>query len=118
VVDPEGLLISTWDTKEEAENAAYALYHGIAPSSTGATAGARVVRLADWKAKIEAADIFQDTEYGDRTRAKFLKNPKPKAVKLADFLRTGDRRPSSVNPGGAAGAGGVAGPSGGGGGTS
>jgi hypothetical protein len=105
VTDLEGLIISTWDTEEEANMAAFPLYKGIAPSSTGATAGARVKKL-------EAADIFQNEELGDRTRAKFLKHPKPPVVKLADWLRTGDHRPSSA--GGAAGNGGT----GGGGGTS
>jgi hypothetical protein len=110
VTDPEGLILSTWPTRKEAERAAFSLYKGLAPSSTGATAGARVKRLS-------AADIFQDTEHGDKTRAKFLKHPKPRVVKLADFLRTGDLRPSS-HGGGAAGAGGAAGPGGGGSGSS
>jgi len=76
--------------------------------------------LASRAREIEAADIFEDTAHGDRTRAKFLKRPKPPAVRWADFLRNGDRRPSSGwGPGsGAAGTGGAGGPSGGGGGTS
>ncbi len=45
VVDPDGLVISTWKTQEEAELAAYAMWKGITPSSTGATAGARVKKL-------------------------------------------------------------------------
>lgn len=108
VTDPEGLIISVWKTRKEAENAAFAMWRGIAPSSTGATAGARIKKL-------DAADIFLDTEHGDRTRAKFLKHPKPKVVRLADAMRHGDLRPSS-HGGGAAGVGGTGGPSGGGGG--
>ncbi len=104
VTDLEGLIISTWKTRAEAYRAAFALYKGLAPSSTGATAGARVKHLS-------AADIFDDEELGDRTRAKFLKHPKPEVVKLADRLRMDDWRPSSHGHGsGAAGTGGAAGP--------
>jgi hypothetical protein len=106
VVDPDGYVISTWQTEEEAEAAAWPIYKGILPSATGPTGGARVKKLS-------AADIFQDTEYGDKTRAAYLKHPKPQVVKLADWLRDGDQRPSSA--GGAAGTGGAGGPSGGGG---
>lgn len=124
VTDPEGLIISTWPTKQEAERAAFALWKGVAPSSTGATAGARVKRVkdvlgdnSDDNPAQRYTDIFQDATYGDRTRSKFLKHPKPAAVRQADFLRTGDLRPSSRG-GGAAGTGGAGGPSGGGGGSS
>lgn len=104
VVDPEGTIISTWKTHKEAEEAAFPMYGGLLPSATGPTGGARV-------RKINAADIFQDTEHGDRTRSRFLKGGKPSIVKLADWLRIGDRRPSSAD--------GSAGPGGGdGGGTS
>jgi hypothetical protein len=61
---------------------------------------------------IKAADIFQDQDHGDRTRARFLKHPKPKVVRDADILRTADRRPSSHGQG-SAGTGGTGGPSGG-----
>lgn len=61
--------------------------------------------------KVQAADIFQDEELGNRTRARFLKHPKPRVVKDADILRMGDRRPSSHGQG-AAGAGGTGGPGG------
>lgn len=110
VVDREGLILSTWDTKEEAEEASFPVYHGIAPSATGPTSGTVVKKL-------EAEDMFQNPDLGDKTRAKFLKHPKPKVVKVADWLRDGDHRPSS-HGGGAAGTGGAGGPSGGGGGTS
>ena len=109
VVDRDGLILSVWETKEEAEEASFPVYHGIAPSFTGPTAGTKVKKL-------EAEDIFSDPDLGDKTRAKFLKHPKPKVVRVADWLRVGDHRPSSG--GGAAGTGGAAGPSGGGGGTS
>jgi hypothetical protein len=110
VVDQEGLIISVWKTREEAEKAAYPMWRGISPSSTGATAGTKIKRLS-------AADIFLDTEHGDKTRSKFIKHPKPKVVKLADYLRHGDLRPSSQfhHGGGAAGTGGASGPGGGGG---
>jgi hypothetical protein len=45
VISPDGEVISTWKTKKEAENAAFALYKGLSPSSTGATAGARVEKI-------------------------------------------------------------------------
>lgn len=109
VVSPEDEIISTWPTREEALRAAYGFWEGLAPSSTGATSGARVKRVKDI---VHAADIFQDTEHGDKTRAKFLKHPKPQVVKLADSLRDKDQRPSSFGHG-AAGSGGAAGPSGG-----
>lgn len=104
VTSPEGEILSTWPTKALAERAAFPLYKGLSPSSTGATAGARVKKL-------HATDIFDDPELDDKTRAKFIKGPKPRVVKLADFLRLGDLRPSS-NGGGAAGTGGAGGPSG------
>lgn len=110
VVSPEDEIISTWPTKAQAEQAAFPLYKGLAPSATGATGGARVKRLA-------AADIFDTPEMGDETRAQFIKGPKPRVVKLADFLRMGDLRPSSHGQG-SAGTGGAGGPSGGGSGTS
>lgn len=110
VTSPEGEIISTWETKDLAERAAFPLYKGLSPSSTGATAGARVTRL-------HATDIFDDPKLDDETRARFIKGPKPRVVKLADFLRLGDLRPSS-HGGGAAGTGGAGGPSGGGSGTS
>lgn len=100
VVDPEGRIISTWQTEEEAENAAYALWKGIAPSSTGATAGARVQ-------KIEAEDVFSDPELMEQGRRDYIGHEKPDPVKLADWLRDGDQRPSSG--GGAAGTGGAGG---------
>lgn len=106
VVSPEGEIISRWDTEEEAKQAAWPAWRGIKPSATGASGGARVKKLA-------AADIFQDEDLGDRTRAKFLKHPKPRIVKDADILRLGDRRPSSHGQGsagtGGAGAGGAGG---------
>ena len=106
VVSPEGEIISRWATKEEADAAAWPAYKGIKPSATGASGGAQVRQLA-------AADIFQDEELGDRTRARFLKHPKPNIVKNADILRIGDRRPSSHGQGsagtGGAGAGGAGG---------
>jgi hypothetical protein len=105
VTDMEGLIISTWPTEAEAEEAAYPIYRGILPSATGPTGGARVRRL-------DAADVFTDPDLSNKTRARFLKHPKPDIVKLADWLRMGDHRPSSA--GGAAGSGGT----GGGGGTS
>lgn len=110
VVSPEDEIISTWETKALAEQAAFPLYKGLSPSSTGATAGARVKKL-------HATDIFDTPELGDETRAKFIKGPKPRVVKLADFLRMGDLRPSSHGQG-SAGTGGTGGPSGGGSGTS
>lgn len=109
VVSPEGEIISTWQSKEEAERAAYAVWKGITPSSTGATAGARVKKL-------QAVDVFSDPQLMEQGRKKFIKHPKPDVVKLADWMRTGDQRPSSG--GGAAGTGGAAGPSGGGAGSS
>lgn len=63
--------------------------------------------------EVQAADIFEDPDHGDRTRAKFLKHAKPKVVQDADQLRMADKRPSSHGQG-AAGTGGAAGPSGGG----
>jgi hypothetical protein len=106
VMDQEGLILSVWNTQEEAEAAAWPMWRGIAPSDSGPTAGTKVKRLA-------AADIFVDEEHGDKTRSRFIKHPKPKVVKLADALRLGDWRPSSHGGGGAAGVGGTAGPSGG-----
>ena len=102
VVSPEGEIISRWNTKAEADAAAWPAWNGIKPSATGASGGARVKKLA-------AADIFQDEELGNKTRARFLKHPKPRVVKDADILRMGDRRPSSHGQG-AAGAGGTGGP--------
>lgn len=104
VVSPEGEIISRWDTKAEADAAAWPAWRGIKPSATGASGGARVKRLA-------AADIFQDEELGNRTRARFLKHPKPRIVKDADILRLGDRRPSSHGQG-SAGTGGAGGSTG------
>jgi hypothetical protein len=195
VVSPEGEIISRWDTKEEADAAAWPAYKGIKPSATGASGGARVKKLAaggpgsgcqgpncgrpksrmaelkdkykeagvempvinytvkqksqyigsfnvelntsvgqfhelidktdkvetakvrfltrylerekEKKAKeVQAADIFQDVELGDKTRAQFLKHPKPSIVKDADVLRIADKRPSSHGAG-AAGTGGT-----------
>ena len=109
VVSPEGEIISRWDTKAEADQAAWPVWNGIKPSATGASGGARVVRLR----RVAAADIFEDQEHGDRTRRKFLKHDKPQAVKDADILRLKDRRPSSHGQGsagtGGAGAGGAGG---------
>lgn len=105
VMDMEGLILSTWPTQQEAEEAAFPIYRGILPSATGATGGARVKKL-------EAADVFQDPNYNDKMRRniRVLQHPKPKVVQYADWLRTGDHRPSSA--GGAAGTGGAGGPSG------
>lgn len=110
VTSPEGEILSTWPTKALAEQAAFPLYKGLLPSSTGATGGARVKRL-------HAMDIFDNEELDNKTRAQFIKGPKPRVVKLADFLRMGDLRPSSHGQG-SAGTGGAGGPAGGGGGTS
>lgn len=109
VVSPEDEIISRWKTKAEADAAAWPAYKGILPSATGPAGGARVKHLSE----IMGADIFQDEELGDRTRAAFLKHPKPRIVKDADILRKGDRRPSSHGQGsagtGGAGAGGAGG---------
>ena len=106
VVSPEGEIISRWSTKAEADRAAWPAWNGIMPSATGPTGGARVKKLA-------AADIFQDTDLGDKTRRKFLKHDKPQVVKDADILRIKDRRPSSHGQGsagtGGAGSGGAGG---------
>lgn len=104
VVSPEGEIISRWNTKAEADAAAWPAWNGIKPSATGASGGARVKKLS-------AADIFQDPDMGDRTRARFLKHGKPRVVKDADILRVGDRRPSSHGQG-AAGTGGAGGATG------
>jgi hypothetical protein len=104
VVSPEDEIISRWETQDEAEKAAYANWKGITPSSTGATAGARVKRL-------QAEDVFSDPALMEQGRRDFIKHPKPRAVQLADWLREGDHRPSSA--GGAAGNGGTAGGGGG-----
>jgi hypothetical protein len=109
VVSPEGEIISRWPTKAEADAAAWPAWRGIKPSATGASGGARVVRLR----RVSAADIFEDVEHGDKTRRKFLKKDKPQIVKDADILRLRDRRPSSHGQGsagtGGAGAGGAGG---------
>lgn len=94
VVSPEGEIISRWDTREQAERAAWPAWNGVKPSATGASGGARVKYIS-------AADIFQDDDLDNRTRAKFLKHPKPRVVKDADVLRMGDRRPSSHGQGSA-----------------
>lgn len=90
VVDPEGRVISTWHSKAEAENAAYALWKGIAPSSTGATAGARVQKIA-------AEDVFNNPELMEKSRRDYIGHGKPRVVKYADWLRDGDHRPSSIS---------------------
>lgn len=112
VVSPDDEIISTWKTEKEATQAAFALYKGLSPSSTGATAGAKVKRISEMNLDVNAADIFQDPDHGDETRSKFIKHPKPKSVQLADQLRMGDRRPSSHGQG-SAGTGGAGGPGGG-----
>ncbi len=232
VVDPDGYVTSTWQTEEEAQKAAYAMWKGITPSSTGATAGARVKKLetsgtsegaskgwdkrgrghlhtaafgkrvvtalseavpeANFKvvgsvakqgysrndldirlifkpaedpgfddemhARFEralrklgftqlgqtdhgdvytstkarklvidfwfgeptedqlafgdmaAVDVFSDPQLMEQSRKKFIKHGKPRVVKLADWLRDGDHRPSSA--GSTAGTGGAGGPGG------
>lgn len=89
VTSSEGEIISTWQTEEEANNAAYVYWHGIIPSSTGATGGARVKKL-------QAVDVFSDPNLMEQGRKKFIKHEKPNVVKLADWLRDGDHRPSSA----------------------
>lgn len=92
VVTPDGEVLSTWQTQQEAENAAYSNWKGITPSSTGATAGAKVKRVKD----VQAEDVYSDPQLMEQGRKKFLKHDKPMAVKLADWLRDGDHRPSSA----------------------
>jgi hypothetical protein len=99
VVSPEGEIISRWDTKAEADQAAWPVWKGLKPSATGASGGARVVRLK--RKDIAAADIFEDQDLGDSTRRRFIKHDKPQAVKDADILRLKDRRPSSHGQGSA-----------------
>lgn len=112
VTTPEGEIISRWETKEEADAAAWPLWRGIKPSATGPTGGAKVIELSE---DVDAADIFQDPDLQDRTRNKHkvLRHAKPKLVQDADTLRMGDRRPSSHGQGsagtGGAGAGGAGG---------
>lgn len=109
VVSPEMEIISRWATKKEADSAAWGAWNGIRPSATGATGGARVKHISE----LDAADIFDSTDLGDKTRARFLKHSKPQVVKDADILRLKDRRPSSHGQGsagtGGAGAGGAGG---------
>lgn len=44
VTDPEGIIISRWPTREEAEKAAYNLYKGIVPSNSQGNQVRRLVR--------------------------------------------------------------------------
>jgi len=122
VITPDGEILSRWETKAEADAAAWPLWRGIKPSATGPTGGARVVELGDEDEvttndilNVEAADIFDTPELQEKTRNKHkvLRHPKPRAVQDADILRLGDRRPSSHGQGsagtGGAGAGGAGG---------